>query len=107
MPSARATLEYGEQSGHKADIKASIADLADLFDRFREQQTVHGGKVTADDKRKLRDKLNGLSLELDRYLARDYGIDPDKAKRIYRLARQPSALSLVRRVLRRDARGRV
>lgn len=56
------------------------ADLADLFDRFREQQTVHGGKVTADDKRSLRDKLSALSLELDRYLARDYGIDPDKAK---------------------------
>jgi len=62
---------------HRAEIKASTADLADLFDRFREQQTVHGGKVTADDKRKLRDKLNGLSLELDRYLAHDYGIDPD------------------------------
>jgi hypothetical protein len=28
----------------------------------------------------LRDKLSALSLELDRYLARDYGIDPDKAK---------------------------
>lgn len=65
---------------HRDEIKASTADLADLFDRFREQQTVHGGKVTADDKRKLRDKLNGLSLELDRYLARDYGIDPDKVK---------------------------
>jgi hypothetical protein len=64
---------------HRTEIKASTADLADLFDRFREQQTVHGGKVTADDKRKLRDKLNGLSLELDRYLARDYGIDPDNA----------------------------
>lgn len=65
---------------HRDEIKASTADLADLFDRFREQQTVHGGKVTADDKRKLRDKLSALSLELDRYLARDYGIDPDKAK---------------------------
>ena len=65
---------------HRDEIKASTADLADLFDRFREQQTVHGGKVTAEDKRKLRDKLNGLSLELDRYLACDYGIDPDKVK---------------------------
>ena len=65
---------------HRDEIKASTADLADLFDRFREQQTVHGGKVTADDKRSLRDKLSALSLELDRYLARDYGIDPDKAK---------------------------
>lgn len=63
---------------HRDEIKASTADLADLFERFREQQTVHGGKVTADDKRKLHDKLNSLSLELDRYLAREYGIDPDK-----------------------------
>ena len=54
--------------------------IDDAFDFFRGQQTVHGGKVTADDKRKLRDKLSDLSLELDRYLARDYGIDPDKAK---------------------------
>lgn len=73
-------MEYGEQQDQKIRIKADLADLADLFDRFREQQTVHGGKVTADDKRKLRDKLSALSLELDRYLARDYGIDPDKAK---------------------------
>jgi len=65
---------------HRDEIKARIADLADLFDRFREQQTVHGGKVTAEDKRKLRDQLAALSLELDRYLARDYGIDPGKAK---------------------------
>jgi hypothetical protein len=65
---------------HRAEIKAQIADLADLFDRFREQQTQHGGKITAEDKKKLRDKLAALSLELDKYLARDYGIDPDKAK---------------------------
>lgn len=65
---------------HRAEIKASTADLADLFGRFREQQTVHGGKVTADDKRKLREKLNALSLELDKYLAHDYGVDPSKAK---------------------------
>lgn len=72
-------MEYGEQQDHKAEIKANVADLADLFDRFREQQTVHGGKITTEDKRKLRGKLNGLSWELDGYLARDYGIDPDKA----------------------------
>jgi len=63
---------------HRAEIKASTADLADAFDFFRQQQTVHGGKITADDKRKLRDKLNSLSLELDRYLAQDYGINPKK-----------------------------
>ena len=76
---------------HRAEIKASTADLADLFDRFREQQTVHGGKVTAEDKRKLRDKLNSLNLELDRYLAHDYGIDPDNASAFtaWRASHQP------------------
>ena len=66
-----------DQSQH-AEIKASTADLADAFDFFRQQQTVHSGKITADDKRKLRDKLYGLSLELDRYLAQDYGVDHKK-----------------------------
>lgn len=75
-----ATNTLASDQTHRDEIKASTADLADLFDRFREQQTVHGGKVTADDKRSLRDKLSALSLELDRNLARDYGIDPDKAK---------------------------
>jgi hypothetical protein len=75
-----ASNTLASDQSHREEIKASTADLADLFDRFREQQTVHGGKVTAEDKRKLREKLNALSLELDRYLARDYGIDPDKAK---------------------------
>lgn len=65
---------------HRNEIKVSTADLADSFDFFREQQTVHGGKVTAEDKRRLRDRLNSLSLELDKYLARDYGVDPNKAK---------------------------
>lgn len=75
-----ATNSLASDQSHRGEIKASTADLADLFDRFREQQTVHGGKVTAEDKRKLRDKLSTLSLELDRYLAREYGIDPDKTK---------------------------
>jgi hypothetical protein len=76
---------------HRKEIKASIADLADLFDRFREQQVVQGGKVTAEDKRSLRNKLAGLSLELDRYLARDYGINPDKVKALgeWRASHQP------------------
>ncbi len=62
---------------HRNDIKSRIVDLADLFDLFREQQTVHGGKVTAEEKRNLRDRLSALSRELDRYQAWDYGIDPD------------------------------
>lgn len=84
-------IEFGEQQDHKAEIKASIADLADLFDRFREQQTKYGSKITSEDKRKLCEKLNGLALELDRYLARDYGIDPNQPRKFseWRESHQP------------------
>ena len=42
-------------------------------------------------KRKLRDKLNSLSLELDRYLAQDYGINPKKKDEFaaWRASHQP------------------
>ena len=75
----------------REQIKTNMANLADLFDRFREQQTAHGGKVTSKDKRQLRDKLNGLSLELDRYLAHDYGINLDNADafEVWQASHQP------------------
>jgi hypothetical protein len=56
--------------------------LTDLFDRFREQQTVQGGKVTAADKKALRDKLDSLSLELDKYLARDTASTRTRKRRL-------------------------
>ena len=65
---------------HREEIKAGIAELADLFDRFREQQTVQGGNVTPEEKRALRDNLTRLTVELDRYVAHDYGIDPNDAE---------------------------
>lgn len=73
-----------EQKSHKRKIKAELADLADLFDRFREQQTLHGGKVEPGDKRRLREKLTALSDELDRFLALDYDVDPDDAAKFAR-----------------------
>ena len=75
-----AAKTLASDENHRKEIKARIAGLADLFDRFREQQSVHDGKVTAADKRGIRTKLAELSLELDKYLARDYGVSPDKAK---------------------------
>jgi len=63
-------------------IKADIADLADCFERFRQQQTVYGGVITTADKRTLRDKLNALSVKLDKYLAASYGKEP-KDKKIF------------------------
>lgn len=86
---AAKTLVSDEE--HRKEIKTKIAGLADLFDRFREQQVVHGGKVTAADKLTLRTNLASLSLELDRYLARDYGVDPEKAEAFteWRSSHQP------------------
>ncbi|MGH9904267.1 MAG: Eco57I restriction-modification methylase domain-containing protein, partial [Pyrinomonadaceae bacterium] len=63
---------------HLKEIEARAADLSDAFDRFREQQTVHGGSVSSADKRGLRERLTVLTSKLDRYLAREYGVDPDK-----------------------------
>lgn len=86
-----AAVTLASDRAHRDEIKASTADLADLFERFREQQTVHGGNVTAEDKRRLRDKLNSLSLELDKYLAHDYGIASEKieAFEAWRESHQP------------------
>ena len=86
-----ASGDLASDQQHKDSIKVDIADLADLFSRFREQQTVQGGKVTAQDKRTLHDKLKGLSLELDRYQAHDYGINPSNAKAFaaWRASHQP------------------
>jgi hypothetical protein len=76
---------------HRDEIKARIADLAEAFDRFREQQTVHGGKVLPEDKRALREQLTRLSGELDRYLAGEYGVNPDKRPdlAVWRASHQP------------------
>lgn len=76
----RASANLASDPEHLKEIEARAADLSDAFDRFREQQTVRGGKVTAEDKRGLRERLSSLADELDRYLAREYGVDPDKKK---------------------------
>lgn len=86
-----ASGDLASDQQRKTNIKADIADLADLFGRFREQQTVRGGNVTAQDKRALRDQLQRLSLELDRDLAHDYGVNPDNASAFaaWRASHQP------------------
>lgn len=62
----------------RTEITTSMSRLADSFDHFRARQLEYGGQITARDKRELRDKLAALNGELDRYLAHDYGIDPDQ-----------------------------
>ncbi len=75
---AATTLDF-DNAVAKIDDKAAILDSA--FDQFRKQQTELGGEVTAEDKQALRERLEDLEAELNRYLAADYGISPDNPKK--------------------------
>lgn len=66
-------LGFGEKQVERIQEDAIAVEV--VFKLFREQQTKHGGKVTARDKQILREKLEKLDGELDRYLAGEYGID--------------------------------
>ena len=59
-------------------IKERAEDIEHLFEKFRQQQTQLGGAVTLADKQVLQDKLKALEDELNRFLADEYKIDPDK-----------------------------
>ncbi len=61
--------------------EAEIVDRA--FQKFHEMQTTHGMKARefAAHKQELRNRLDALSEELDRYLAGEYGVDVDKPKK--------------------------
>ncbi len=73
----------------RIEEEAEIVDQA--FQQFRRQQTEHGGKVTAEDKKNLRDKLAKLDDELDRYLASEYGIIVDEPSRLVKTKRDASS----------------
>ncbi len=68
-------LDLGKDM-ERIDEKAQDVDR--LFKLFREQQTEIGGEVTLSDKQELRKRLTTLEDELNRYLAGEYGIDPEK-----------------------------
>jgi len=77
-----ATLEQARQAVQsKLDfddawtrIEAKAMDVAILAELFREQQTKHGGDITPDDKKALREQLAALADELNGYLAAEYGV---------------------------------
>jgi hypothetical protein len=72
------TLGFGDDDIKRIEEDALIADGA--YKRFRETQVRHGGAVTAKDKAELRKRLGKLDAQLDRYLAGEYGIKPEKPK---------------------------
>ncbi|WP_423225924.1 Eco57I restriction-modification methylase domain-containing protein [Candidatus Amarolinea aalborgensis] len=73
-------LLFAEEAGILQRFEARAADVERLFGLFRQQQTELGGQVTAADKAELRRRLDALDDELNRALAREYGVDTAKAK---------------------------
>jgi hypothetical protein len=69
-----------ENAMERIEEKAQGVD--ELFELFRQQQTKHGGEVTAADKQELRDRLKALEDELNQHLAGQYGKDA-KSKASY------------------------
>ena len=67
---------YGEDHATLERINESAEIASRAFDQFRAQQTDLGGEVTAADKANLRRRLDTLDAELNRFLAVEYGIDP-------------------------------
>lgn len=72
----------------RIDERAELADRA--FQQFRLQQTELGGEVTPADKANLRQRLQDLDDELNRYLAKQYGIPAAKNSAKNSEARQNS-----------------
>ena len=66
FPDEQAALDRIEE-------EAEIASAA--FNQFRWQQTLLGGEITSQHKADLRQRLESLANELNRYLAAEYGVD--------------------------------
>ena len=59
-------------------IKEKAEDVKERFSLFRQQQTELDGTVTLADKQVLQNDLKVLEDELNRYLAGEYKVDPNK-----------------------------
>lgn len=73
-------LMFAEEADALRRFEERAANVERLFGLFRQQQTELGGQVTAEDKAELRRRLDALNDELNRALAREYGVDDAKPK---------------------------
>ncbi len=64
-------FDFDDRAGK---IEAAAQDLDKAFDLFRQQQTNLQGSIKADHKSELRSRLCKLGDQLDRFLAKDYGL---------------------------------
>ena len=90
-PDGQSRLLSEEDNASLARINEEAEIAARAFDKFREQQTVLGGEITAVDKLNLRRRLDILRDELDRHLAVEYGVQQDDANAydVWRASHQP------------------
>jgi hypothetical protein len=79
------TLMFGDVDDAYKRFEEDLLIIEKSFRQFRDQQTTHGGRVTHEDKQDLRQRLEKLDAELDRYLASEYGIAAGsyKSKALY------------------------
>ena len=79
MPNGQHRQVFPEEQAalDRINEEAEIASAA--FNQFRWQQIMLGGEVTPADKQALHVRLRRLDDELDRHLARDYGVDLSEA----------------------------
>lgn len=80
-----------EEGAVLAQIQEDATNLAAGIKHFRAQQTTLGGRVTPDDKRALRAKMDALTHTLDRYLAWEYAVEADDPAKFapWRASHQP------------------
>ncbi len=78
MPNGQHRQVFPEDQAALDRINEEAETASAAFNQFRWQQTMLGGEVTSADKQALRNRLRSLDDELDRHLAREYGIDPNK-----------------------------
>jgi len=63
------------------DIRLRLLAVQQQYDNFQIQQVQRGGHVTPEDKQALTETLAELEETLNRHLARDFSVDPDKSKK--------------------------
>ena len=79
MPNGQHRQVFPEDQAALGRINEEAEIASAAFNQFRWQQTMLGGEVTSADKQALRDRLRSLDDELDRHLARECGVDVNKA----------------------------
>jgi hypothetical protein len=84
LEAVRASMEGRFDFGSDiARIETQAAEAADTFREFRAMQTRRNveQRQLAEGKRLVRERLRTLDGELNRYLASEYGVDPDKSSK--------------------------